>query len=125
MIAPNEEIAFLVGDWNARSFVVTNPAAPVQTVDVVRDLDGRFGFFVEPSGRYTAVLTLFLPQPPESGILFLRDGLLILDPDGGEPAPTAFERVGERVILRGESEFDFNFDGEPDPAEVVIDLVPR
>lgn len=124
VVTPNDDIAFLVGEWEARSFVVSNPANPIQSVDVVQDLDGSFELFVEPSGRYTALLVVDFPQPPESGILFLDDGLLILDPDAGEPSPTEFELVGERVILRGDTEFDFNFDGESDPAELVIDLVP-
>ncbi len=123
-VGPDPEIAFLVGEWEARSFVVRDPEFPVLSVDLVQDLGGRFQLFVEPSGRYTALLATTLPQPPESGALFLEDDRLVLDPDDGEPAANEFELIGWRVILRGESQFAFSGSAGPVPVEVVIDLEP-
>ncbi len=103
---------FMVGDWLADSLVMTSVANP----DVVADLTALGAVFtlsVQPSGRYTAILEGFGQSNSESGRLTVDGAYVVLMPESppGPESQALWDRVGESVILEGESQFDFNLDG--------------
>ncbi len=117
---------FLVGDWLADSLVLTSVANP----DVVADLTALGAVFtlsVQPSGRYTAILVAF-GQPPfsETGKLTVDGAHVVLMPESppGPESRALWERVGDSVILEGETDFDFNLDGTTEPAMLRQVLIP-
>jgi hypothetical protein len=117
---------FMVGDWLADSLVMTSLANP----EVVFDLTALavFTLSVQPSGRYTAILTGFGQSSSESGRLTVDGAYVVLMPEtpAGPESRALWERVGDSVILEGESKFDFNEDGTTDePATLRQVLIPN
>ena len=117
---------FMVGDWLAESLVLTSVANP----EVIADLVARGAVFtlsVQPSGRYTAILEGFGQPFSESGRLTVDGAYVVLMPET-PPGPESrglWERVGDSVILEGESEFDFNLDGTDEAATLRQVLTPK
>ena len=117
---------FMVGDWLADSLVMTSVANP----DVRTDLDtlgAVFTLSVQPSGRYTAILEGFGQSSSEIGKLTV-DGIHVVFMPDSPPGPESravWERVGDSVILEGESEFDFNIDGTAEAATLRQVLIPN
>jgi hypothetical protein len=109
---------FMVGDWSADSLVMTSAANPAVTADLGA-LGATFTLLVEPSGRYTAILEGFGQSSSEIGRLTVDDADVVLMPESRAP----WERVGDSVILEGDS--DFNLDGTTEPATLRQVLVPR
>jgi hypothetical protein len=117
---------FMVGDWSAASLVMTSAANPAVTADL-RALGATFTLLVEPSGRYTAILEGFGQSSSEIGKLTVDGADVVLMPDSppGPESRAQWERVGDSVILKGDSEFDFNLGGTTEPATLSQMLVPR
>ncbi len=117
---------FMVGDWLAESLVLTSVANP----EVIADLVARGAVFtlsVQASGRYTAILEGFGQPFSESGRLTVDGAYVVLMPET-PPGPESrglWERVGDSVILEGESEFDFNLDGTAEAATLRQVLIPN
>ena len=123
---PEYNPGFMVGDWLADSLVMTS----VANSEVVEYLVARGAVFtlsVQPSGRYTAILEGFGQSSSESGRLTVDGIYVILYPEIplGSPSQALWERVGDSVILEGESEFDFNVDGTAEPATLRQVLIPN
>ena len=116
---------FMVGDWVADSLVMTSLADPQVVTDLVA-LGAMFTLSVEPSGRYTAILVAPGGSSSESGRLTVDGPNVILMPEfpPGPQSLAVWERVGDSVILEGESEFDFNTDGVDEPAMLRQVLSP-
>ena len=117
---------FMVGDWLAESLVMTSVANP----DVFEDLTmlgAVFTLLVQPSGRYTAILEGFGQSSSEIGKLTVDGAHVVLMPESppGPESRALWERVGDSVILEGESDFDFNLDGTAEPATLRQVLIPR
>lgn len=113
-----------VGTWVADSLTVKNNA---DTTVVANILDfGSFFITVEASGTYTATLTVYGQANPEIGRLtVINSGTLTLTPTfpTGRPVATAsYAFVGDRLILDGATEFDFNLDGTPEAAQAHFEL---
>jgi hypothetical protein len=126
-VGPEEALAPFVGDWNASRFVVKSKANPEIAPDLIADLDSEFSVHVEPSGGYTATL-LFQEAPiVEIGQLEVDGQDLVFHVAIPEARTTRsrFTFAGSRLTLVGDSEFDYNFDGTPEPAEVTIELIKR
>lgn len=119
---PDPDVAPFVGDWEAVTFDVTNLADDTEVFRVVAA--GSFTLNVQPSGFYTAVLHISGAQPiPENGQLSVIGSSVRLSPNGGPAITASFEFMGsDRVELIGPTEFDFNFDGEPESATAHIVL---
>ena len=119
---PDPDVAEFVGTWEAVAFEVTNLADEEQVFDVVAA--GSFTLDVQPSGFYTAVLHISGGQPiPENGRLSVIGASVRLSPTGGTGVTAEYEFQGpNRVELNGPTEFDFNFDGEPETASAYIVL---
>ena len=92
---------FMVGDWLAESLVQTSVADPQVFTDLVADLGAVFTLSVQPSGRYTAILTGFGQSTSESGRLTIDGAFVILMPEvpPGPAWSALWERVGDSVIL--------------------------
>lgn len=124
---PADEIAFLVGDWEASRFLVRNAADPGVAPDLVA-LGATFTMNVQPSGQYTAVLTFQAVPNVQIGEITVDGGdlvLRVLQPCCRTDR-AAFSQAGDgSVTLEGPTTFDFNLDGQPEAAEATIVLVPR
>ena len=119
---PDPEIAAFVGDWEAVVFNVTNLANEDQIFRVVEA--GSFTLNVQPSGFYTATLLVAeFPPNVENGQLTVIGNSVRLSPTGGQATTAEYEFQGpNRIELNGPTEFDFNFDGEPEEATALIIL---
>ena len=126
-IEPEFNPDFMVGNWLADSLVLTNLANPEEFTDIVADLGAVFTLSVQPSGRYTAILTQTGQSSSESGRLTVDAEYVVLMPElpPGPESRSLWERVGDSVILEGESEFDFNRDGTDQPVMVRHVLIPN
>ena len=125
---PDANPDFMVGNWLADSLVLTSLANPEVFTDLVADLGAVFTLSVQPSGRYTAILSVFGGQSSsESGRLTVDGAEVVLTPEvpPGPESRALWERVGDSVILDGESEFDFNRDGTPEAAMLRQVLIPN
>jgi hypothetical protein len=125
LLGPNDPaLEPLVGEWRATSFRVEPTAAPALGFDVIEE-GGRFGLDIEPSGRYAAVLEFNGLVSTELGTITVSGSELIQTPTDppGDPTTVNWELIDDdQLILTGESEFDFNQDGFPEPASIRIDL---
>ncbi len=124
---PDANPDFMVGNWVADSLVLTSLANPQVFTDLVADLGAVFTLSVQPSGRYTAILSGFGQSSSESGRLTVDGAEVVLTPEvpPGPESRALWERVGDSVILDGESEFDFNRDGTPEAAMLRQVLIPN
>ena len=74
------------------------------------------------------ILTGFGQSSSESGRLTVDGAYVVLMPEtpAGPESRALWERVGDSVILEGESKFDFNEDGTTDePATLRQVLIPN
>ena len=122
---PVFEPGFMVGDWVADSLTMTSVANP----DVVSDLNALGALFtlsVQPSGRYTAILSGFGQSSSEFGNLTVDGAHVVLLPTSppGPESRALWEQAGDTVILEGASEFDFNLDGTNEAATLLQVLIP-
>jgi len=121
---PDPALDPMVGAWNATEFRVSPAAAPALGFDVIAQ-GGTFAMEIEPSGRYAAVLGFEGLVSTELGVVTVDGNQLIQTPQSppGDPVTIDWSMPGpDRLILDGESEFDFDQNGTPDPAIVHIDL---
>ncbi|MDT8341571.1 MAG: hypothetical protein RQ751_08670 [Longimicrobiales bacterium] len=114
----------LVGDWDASAVVVTNLAVPEQSIDLTAG-GATFTLNVQPSGQYTATLTFLGSPVTEIGFLTLEGDVLTFLRQFPSPdtATAVFTQLGpDRVRFVGESAFDFDGNGESDPASLLTEL---
>lgn len=113
-----------VGTWDAEVFTVTSVADPSIVADLMED--GSFNINVQPSGTYTATLTFGGIPLVEIGMLSVDGDQITLDPNDGPPASSLYEFLADDYLsLEGPTDFDFNLDGTPDPAEAYIEIRKR
>jgi hypothetical protein len=126
-LGPNASIASLVGDWRADRFVVRNKANPAQSAELIRDLGAQFTLNVQPSGQYTAVLVYQGTPITEIGLLDVEGNEIVFTVSIPTPATSRarYTATSARLTLDGDTQFDFNLDGRPDPAEAHIELTKR
>lgn len=122
-----------VGTWDAEVFRVTSNADTSIVADLI-EIGGDFTLNIQPSGQYTAQLSFTATdslgiQPfVEIGQMSVTEGFVTLRPTvpPGSPVSSAFTFVGEDYLrLVGPTEFDFNLDEEPDPAQLFAELQRR
>jgi hypothetical protein len=120
-------VAPFVGTWDADSLTMTLVANP-DTVANILDF-GSFFITVEPSGQYTANLTVLSQSFPEIGQLAVIDGSTLTLTPTVPPGPVATAEylfaAEDSVILDGATEFDFNLDGTPELALAHFELKRR
>ena len=123
---PNDAVAPFVGDWKAASLVLTSQANPQISPDLIQ-LGASFTLHVEPSGHYTAILLYSGQSQTEIGTVEVSGQTFTLRSTYPSASTTAgvYSFDGDHLILDGETEFDFNLDGTPEPALVHFDLVKQ
>lgn len=119
-----EGLEFMVGDWKAEALVVVSVADPQESVDLLEG-GSTFRINVQPSGQYTATLTVFGSPVTEIGFLALDGSILTLyrqfpSPDTSTAILTQLSP--DRVRLVGESAFDFDGNGQNEPAALTTEL---
>lgn len=118
---PPDELAPLVGLWEAETLVMTSQANPSLEMDLV-EMGALFTISILGSGEYTAYLKAFGQEAATSGTVSVSGDTFVLHQSDG-PATTGTWRLEEGdLILEGETEFDFNQDGETEPAFVYMEL---
>lgn len=118
--------AFMVGDWVATVLVVTSAENPEVSVDLMAE-GATFTLSVQPSGRYTAILSGFGQASSESGTLSVEGTQVVFRRalPSPEVSRSTWARDGADVTLTGPTVFDFNLDGMTEDATIVIGLTPR
>lgn len=120
-------IASLVAEWRAIRMVVTNPANPAIAPDLIL-AGATFYLDVQPSGQYTAILTAFGQPSTEFGRIQISGQQILLHRQQPGPARTDvadYRLSGDTLFLSGTTDFDFNLDGQTEPAQLRTDLVKR
>jgi hypothetical protein len=119
-----DDITFLVGDWVADVLVATGIDDPQLSRDLLAE-GADFGINVQPSGAYTATLTISGVPFTEIGFLSLRGDQLTFYVQFPAPDTTqgTLERISDdRVRLLGETAVDLDFDLVADPASLRTEL---
>lgn len=117
-------VAPFVGDWAATKLVLTSVANPDVSPDLI-ELGAEFKLNVQPSGQYTAILIYAQQTSTEIGTLSVAGNTVTLSRDFPSPSTTTgvYTLSGNSLTLDGDTEFDFNLDGTPEPATVHFSLV--
>jgi len=125
---PNTSLSEFIGDWEATALVLTSPVTASASVDLIA-LGSTFNLNVQPSGAYTAVLVVQGLASTEIGTLSRSGGnTVVLErtfPTASKDICTYSFEGNDRLILGGDTEFDFNLDGTPDEALSHLELVRR
>lgn len=102
-------IQFLVGTWEAESFVVTSTVDPALSVDLIA-AGASFRLIVEPSGRYQATLVNNGAAATEFGTLEVAGSAITLRqafPAESTSTGTIEELGSGQVRLTAETEYSF------------------
>ena len=125
---PGQEIDALVGDWVAQKLEVTLVADPTRTADLLES-GASFSINVQPSGQYTAVLTILGFPQTEIGFLEVDGNELVFKrqhpSSDTSRADYSLLDGGSRVRLNGATEFDFDGDQIGEPSTLLTELVRR
>jgi len=121
-------VAAFVGGWHASSLVLTSTFNADLSIDLI-ELGSSFDLNVQPSGHYTAILVFAGQGQTEFGQLSLSGpSTVILDREFPTPSrdiSTFLFEGPDRLLLDGDTEFDFNLDGTAEPALAHFDLQRR
>jgi hypothetical protein len=126
-IEADPSVAFMVAEWRAVRMIVINLANPTIAPDLIRN-GATFYLDVQPSGWYTAILTAFGQPSTEFGRIEVAGQQILFHRQ--QPAPVRtdaadFRLSGDTLFLTGATDFDFNLDGQTEPAQLRTDLVKR
>lgn len=111
------DLQALAGDWNATELVLTSVANPEVAPDLIQ-LGADFSLNVQPSGQYTAILIYAGNSATAIGTIRLSGDVLTMAQTFPDTLTTSgtYELTGDVLILDANTEFDFNLDGEDEPA---------
>ena len=124
---PDPLIQPFVGDWKATAFVLTSSVSEQVSIDLIQ-LGGTFDLNIQPSGSYTAILVYAGLGQTEMGTISVTTTTVTLNREfpTKENEVSTYQFVGDSLlILDGDTEFDFNFDGTEDPALVHFELLRK
>lgn len=125
-VSPNPDIAFMVGDWEAVTFTIV-PEGGGEGLDLIAE-GGAFTLNVQPSGQYTAILTIpgVPPPPPELGMLSVEGDELLFHRTTPPQVTsrTTYERLGDgHVQFSGPSQVDLDGNGTPEIITLDVEIV--
>ncbi len=127
-LGPDSSLTAFVGDWHATSLVISSPVAPDVSVDLI-ELGSSFDLNIQPSGHYTAILVFAGQGQTEIGQISLSGPSTVIltreFPTPSREISTFIFHGPDRLILDGDTEFDFNLDGTLEPALAHFDLQRR
>ena len=124
---PDPLIEPFVGDWTATAFVLTSSVSELVSIDLIQ-LGGTFDLNIQPSGSYTAILIYAGLGQTEMGTISATSNTVTLNREfpSRENEVSAYQFIGDTVlILDGDTEFDFDFDGQEDPALAHFELLRK
>lgn len=121
----NEELQPLVGKWRAKTLLLTNSANPGVSIDLV-EAGATFTISILSTGQYSATLAAFGQTNTEIGTVEVSGNQVTIMPTSpaGPALVARFSFQGRTLVLDGTSEYDFNQDGTPEPAQAHIELDP-
>jgi len=117
-------VADLEGTWEGVEVLFISLPDEADTVDVIPD-GGSLTLIIDDDGRYGLALSLPGDLPAlENGTVFIDEGRLILIGDSplSDTLIFIFELTGNTLILSGNGEYDFDGDGNDDPAAIEAEL---
>jgi hypothetical protein len=119
-----DELLPLVGTWQAQELIMISKVNPDHTWEL-REYDATFSLSILGSGQYSAVLSAYGQSNTEVGTISVSGNQLTITPTSppGPSVEATWRLDGNTLILDGDSEFDFNLDGEPEPVTVHFELV--
>ena len=122
--APVDELADLVGDWEAYVLEVAATADPTVREDILAQ-GATFRANFQPSGQYTVVLSFLGASQVEIGTASLNGNQLTLyrsvpSPDTSVATLTVLD--ADRIRLEGMTYFDFEGDGTREEADLLAEL---
>ena len=124
---PDPLIEPFVGDWTATAFVLTSSVSDQVSIDLIQ-LGGTFDLNIQPSGSYTAILIYAGLGQTEMGTISATANTVTLNREfpSRENEVSAYQFVGDTVlILDGDTEFAFDYDGQEDPALAHYELLRK
>jgi hypothetical protein len=126
-VGPDNSLNAIVGSWDAFRMVVVNKASPTTAPDLIK-LGVTFFVDVQPSGQYTAILTSFGIPNTEFGRIEVRNEQLTFHREQPGPARSdigTYRISADTLFLTGDTDFDFNLDGQAEPARLLTDFKKR
>jgi hypothetical protein len=125
---PEEDpaLAPFVGEWTALSMVVASTANPDVAPDLIQE-GATFDLNVQSSGQYTASLIFQQQVSTEIGFISVSGNVVTLSREFPTKSTSTATYLfqGGLLILDGDTEFDFNLDGTPEPARAHFELQRR
>lgn len=118
--------ASLVGTWDATRMVLTSRDDPEISPDLIEE-GASFTLVIDDDGRYSASLEFADQSSTERGTLEVSGSTITFDPDGDDPprdGSWSLEGDGT-LVIEGETSFDFNLDGVPESADLLLELERR
>src|SRR5688572_9791782 len=126
-IGPEQSVEFLVGNWDAERFTVKSKSNPEVAPELIGGLGASFSVNVQPSGAYTAILTYQGSPFTEIGTITVEGNEIVFHVSfpAGDTNRSRFTLTEPRLVLVGDTEFDFDLNGQDEPAEAIIELRRR
>ena len=126
-VGPDEDLDFLVGDWDPTRFVVQSKANPEVVQELIPGGIVQFSLNVQPSGQYTSILTFQGTPDTQIGLLEVDGDEIIFHRSFPSPSTERSQYTFSpgRLTLVGDTEFPFIPGGEPEAAVATIDLKKR
>ena len=114
----------LAGTWEGTKLLFISSPGATDTVDVLAE-GGALALTIGDDGSYSLGIALPDELPAlETGTLLIDGSRLILISDSPliDPVVFVFSRIGNTLFLDGDGEYDFDDDGEDDPADIEAEL---
>jgi hypothetical protein len=115
----------IAGTWNANTFVFTNRLNTSERFDLIAD-GGSANLTIDPSGPYSLVaLNPAGSADVTTGFAVVERGFLLVTDDARPGVTIAFAvnlSGGTLVLVTDEATFDFDDDGNLDPATLTMNL---
>jgi len=125
-VTPDLSVAPFVGDWSATAMVLSSVANPDIQPDLISGFGASFTINVQPSGQYTAILIFAGQASTQIGQVTVSGSTITLRPEVPPNEPDATSTYAfpdaNHLVLDGDTEFDFNFDGTAEAATAHIEL---
>jgi len=117
-------VAAFVGDWVADALVVTSVANPDIHPDLIA-IGASFTLNVQDSGQYTAILIYAGQAQTEIGTVEVSGRTVTLKrdfPSRATSSSTFSFQGSDQFAMDGDTQFDFNLDGQAEAARAHVEF---